>query len=594
LKIASPEKVAVIALILMVAIAGAVVAFYPHDVEISYEGNGKVSPIGQRNVNVLSPIEIEIEPSYGWKVGHIFVDNEEIDYDNSGKIEFRPDIFGFSSHSVHVVFVESTDRLLTINLLDEDNKTADNKGFVNLDNGYYEDGSVQTLIAEPYDGYVIEDILLDGTPVGLSNVIEITMDSDHTVDVIFREASDEDILVSVSVDIQMDVNIVGAPFGTISPSGDVRVKYGGSLMIYISLNDNYELSDVIVDGSSKGPVSSYNITNITDSISISIKILDKTPLKDTYTITATAGNGGYITPSGTLTFSKGHTQTFNITPRSGYAISYLTIDGIRSAATSSYTFSDISSDHTIHAVFVRVVYPDYPVPSVPVLESIDITKLPVKLAYVVGETLDSSGMEITLHYSNGTTAVKTNDFTCSPTVLNNSGNQIITVTFQGKSDTFEVSVHEQGVGMDVVVTEHNENHVDNVPLTDYNFTFSNIIPGETHSVKLKVTDSTEFNLNAYLMLHSFSMPVECDLDEYLTLSVSYTENGQNKVQTAKLSELWESSSADSNPLNLGKIGDGLELLLTLHFDTSAGNSLMDKSIKFTLGICGIPSSGGSQ
>ena len=126
MKFSNPGKTAVIALILMVAVAGIIVAFYPHDIEISYEGNGKVSPLGEQNVNVLSPIDIEIEPSEGWKVGHIFIDGKETEYNNTGKITFTPDLFGFSSHTIHVEFVESTDRLLTINLLDENNNNSFN------------------------------------------------------------------------------------------------------------------------------------------------------------------------------------------------------------------------------------------------------------------------------------------------------------------------------------------------------------------------------------------------------------------------------------------------------------------------------------
>jgi|GEM_PF-1115580 len=597
MKFSNPGKTAVITLILMIIVAGAIVAFFPHDIEISYEGNGKVSPLGEQNVNVLSPIDIEIEPSEGWKVGHIIIDGKETEYNNTGKITFRPNIFGFSSHTIHVEFVESTDRLLTINLIDENNNKVNNRGFTNLETGYYEDESKQILTVEPYDNYVIDNILLDGISVGSSNILEITMDSDHTVDVIFREASDDDIHISVSIDIQVDTNITSAPFGTVSPSGDVKVKYGGSLTIYISLNEGYVLSDVTIDGSSKGPVTSYNITDITESISISIIILDQTPDKDSYTITATAGNGGYITPSGTLTFSKGHTQTFSITPRSGYAISYLTIDGNRTSASSSYTFTNINDDHTIHAVFVRVVYPDYPVtpnpptPSTPVLQSIEITKEPNKLVYAVGDTLDTAGMEITLHYSNGTHPVIVDGFTYNPDLLDKSGVQVITVSYQGKTDTFEVTVKAKGVGMDVFVTEHNGTPVDNVKLSQYPFTFNDVAPGDIQTVKLTVNDSSELNLNAYVMLHSFSGNIT--LAEKLTLTVSYTVNNQTKTESAKLSDLWNNSSSDPDPLNLGKIGDGIDILLTINFDTSAGNSLVDKSVRFTLGIYGDPSSGGS-
>ena len=58
-----------------------------------------------------------------------------------------------------------------------------------------------------------------------------------------------------------------------------------------------------------------------------------------YTITATAGAGGTISPSGTNTYSEGANQTYTITPNTCYAIADVQVDGISVGAVSSYTFS---------------------------------------------------------------------------------------------------------------------------------------------------------------------------------------------------------------------------------------------------------------
>lgn len=72
---------------------------------------------------------------------------------------------------------------------------------------------------------------------------------------------------------------------------------------------------------------------------------------DTYTITATAGNGGSISPSGSVTVTEGADQTFAITPNSGYSIADVTVDGASVGARNTYTFEDVAANHTINATF---------------------------------------------------------------------------------------------------------------------------------------------------------------------------------------------------------------------------------------------------
>jgi hypothetical protein len=71
----------------------------------------------------------------------------------------------------------------------------------------------------------------------------------------------------------------------------------------------------------------------------------------TFTINASAGTGGSISPSGTVTVNQGATQAFIIAPSSGYTISSVTVDGANQGAIGSYTFSDVQGNHTISAAF---------------------------------------------------------------------------------------------------------------------------------------------------------------------------------------------------------------------------------------------------
>ena len=70
-----------------------------------------------------------------------------------------------------------------------------------------------------------------------------------------------------------------------------------------------------------------------------------------YTIKATAGAGGSISPSGNVSVREGRAQTFTITPDKGYAVSNVKIDGKSIGAVKSYTFKNVTSDQTIRATF---------------------------------------------------------------------------------------------------------------------------------------------------------------------------------------------------------------------------------------------------
>jgi hypothetical protein len=72
----------------------------------------------------------------------------------------------------------------------------------------------------------------------------------------------------------------------------------------------------------------------------------------TYTITASAGSGGSISPSGSVSVSKGSSKSFTVTPATGYRLAYLVVDGkrVRTSA-STYTFSNIVANHSIAAYF---------------------------------------------------------------------------------------------------------------------------------------------------------------------------------------------------------------------------------------------------
>lgn len=134
--------------------------------------------------------------------------------------------------------------------------------------------------------------------------------------------------------------------GSISPSGGVQVDHGGSQSFSISANTGYSIADVSVNGNSQGPISSYEFSNVTSNHTISATF---TPTM--YTISASAGSGGSISPSGSVQVTQGNNQTFNISPNTGYNISNVVIDGGSYGVVWQYTFANVTENHTISASF---------------------------------------------------------------------------------------------------------------------------------------------------------------------------------------------------------------------------------------------------
>jgi hypothetical protein len=80
-------------------------------------------------------------------------------------------------------------------------------------------------------------------------------------------------------------------------------------------------------------------------------------------IDAGAGPGGTITPAGEVAVNAGADRTFTISPDTGYRILDVKVDGVSVGAASTYTFNNLSANHTIAATFE--IAPNPPSPIVP-------------------------------------------------------------------------------------------------------------------------------------------------------------------------------------------------------------------------------------
>ena len=105
-------------------------------------------------------------------------------------------------------------------------------------------------------------------------------------------------------------------------------------------------------------------------------------------ITATAGEHGFITPSGAVSVPKGDDQTFTITPDDGYHIQDVLVDGKSVGAVKEYTFENVSAAHTISVTFAKNSGGHPSRPSQPTVEIPDDDALGLNtddhFAYIVG------------------------------------------------------------------------------------------------------------------------------------------------------------------------------------------------------------------
>ena len=157
---------------------------------------------------------------------------------------------------------------------------------------------------------------------------------------------------------------------------------------------------------------------------------------------ATVSVRATVADSGSLSFrwfSSPYNSTANGTFIEGATGSSLQVS--TSAVGTNYYYCEVTN--TNNGSSTSVLSPTIQVSvSEPVLSSISINAMPAAREYKVGDRLNTSGLEIIVKYSNGTSVIVSGGFDVSPTTLNTAGTQNITVSYLGKTCTFPVLVTE--------------------------------------------------------------------------------------------------------------------------------------------------------
>jgi subtilisin family serine protease/predicted ester cyclase len=289
--------------------------------------NGRISPSGHVAVTRGSSMTFNMVADAGYIIGDVLVNGASVG---------NPSSYTFENVTAHqTISVGFTPVTFTIAA------TAGEHGQI-LPEGeiIVNQGSNKSFEIIPDTGYHIEDVVVNGESVGAVGEYTFTnVRADHSISASFERTYFT--IVSSS-----------GPNGMISPSGELSVPYGEEITFYFSPEPGYEVSLVEVDGEAIGQADAYTFSKVEANHTISVAFVPVV-----YTITATAGEGGIILPEGEIAVTVEDIAEFEIISSEGYLIDEVLVNGESHGPVGFYSFSGVTADHAIHAVFKAITYP---------------------------------------------------------------------------------------------------------------------------------------------------------------------------------------------------------------------------------------------
>ncbi len=203
--------------------------------------------------------------------------------------------------------------------------------------------SATAVTAVPDNGYeFVEWRNASGNSVSTSNPLIINVEQDSTLTAIFD-------LIHYTISFSAGEN------GSITPLGDSSITVNEAIHCTITPNTGYVLDNVTYNGVSiveeltenSNASYSYDISSVSADVTIEATFREYVE----YTITASSGEHGSISPEGAITVTSS-VKTFEFTPDEGYVVSKVILDdNAVPFYGNSYTLNDINADHTLYVEF---------------------------------------------------------------------------------------------------------------------------------------------------------------------------------------------------------------------------------------------------
>jgi hypothetical protein len=301
---------------------------------------GSVTPAGATVVSSGTSQSYTITPASGYKIAGVTVDGASV-----GAVASYTFSTVAASHTISATFSSTSSASYSITASAGTGGSISPAGAATVTTG-----TSKSYTVTPGTGYYVASVLCDGTAVA-SNIA-----GGASYSYTFSSVSaNHTIAASFAVRSYNIVATAGAN-GSVTPANS-WVAYQGSQAMTFTPSSGYAVTDVKVDGTSVGAVTSYTFSNLAADHTLSVTFGVPVPK---YTVTASAGAGGTISP--TLTANAGTSPVFTVTPNTGYYVASVVVDGstvasnIALGAKYSYTFSNLAANHTVSATFATRSY----------------------------------------------------------------------------------------------------------------------------------------------------------------------------------------------------------------------------------------------
>ena len=150
----------------------------------------------------------------------------------------------------------------------------------------------------------------------------------------------------------------------------------------------------------------------------------------------------------------------------------------------------------------------------PLVTAIQVKTLPKKTVYTEGDTLEAAGLVVQAVTKRGTSALTSDQYTLSPTLLETVGQQTITVTFGQLTATFAVTVREDIVTLETTLE-------DGITQRNSRMTFD-VFAKDGDGNKLPANEVT-------VLLNGDPVSVNWDDDTKTSYTLHFTKEGENTI-----------------------------------------------------------------
>ena len=215
--------------------------------------------------------------------------------------------------------------------------SPDNGGTVS-GGGNVEEGRYTVLSASANNGYAFDGWSLDG--------VIVSRDSQYVVDNIYSDRT----YVAVFSTNGYTLTLLATPADAGAVSGQGTYDKGSNVKVIATPASGYRFAGWTENGSLVSTNQEYSVENISRDMYLVANFETKT-----YTINAGVSSlNGTIAPEGKSTVSESGEITYTITPKGGYTVKAVYVDGKSVGAVSSYSFTDVKENHNISVDFVAV------------------------------------------------------------------------------------------------------------------------------------------------------------------------------------------------------------------------------------------------